>query len=343
MNNIILFGGASYEHEISIVSAIAIKKIIRSSPIFIFLSPDHNFYLIASEQMNASHFANGDYKKSPKLTITHGGFSKKGFFSSDLISGVVISMIHGADGEDGKVASLLDFFGIKYIGPRVEASVLSFNKHYTKFLASSANVKTISYEVIKRGDKPTTPYPFIIKPLRLGSSIGVSVVREEKDLDYAIDVGFEFDSELLIEPFIADVKEYNLAGCRVGDKWKLSIIEEPQKKELLDFDQKYLDFARTEQANRASLSENLTNGIIESFKRIYNTGFDGAIIRCDFFIIDDEIYLNEINPIPGSLANYLFDSFADLIRSLSNAQKSYKKIEVRYDYIHSIKSAKGKL
>lgn len=343
MSNIIVFGGASYEHEISIISAIAISKLIRSDDKFIFLSPDHNFYLIEKSDMKASFFASGEYKKSPKLTITHGGFEQKKLFGSDLIGGVVISTVHGADGEDGRLASLFDFFGIRYIGPRVEASVLSFNKHYTKFLAQSAGVKTVAYEVITREKTPTIEYPFIIKPLRLGSSIGVSVVKSASDLEYALDVGFEFDSQLLIEPFIAGVKEYNLAGCRVDGEWKLSIIEEPAKKELLDFDQKYLDFARTEQVNRANLSADLISKLEESFKRIYSAGFDGAIIRCDFFVVDNEVFLNEINPIPGSLANYLFEDFADLIRSLTATQKAFKKIAVSYDYIHSIRSAKGKL
>lgn len=343
MDKIILFGGASYEHEISIVSAIAIQKLIRSNAKFIFLSPDHNFYLIDPINMKATYFAGGDYQKAPKLRITHRGFEKKSLFSSDLISGVVISTVHGADGEDGKLASLFDFFGIRYIGPRLEVSVLSFNKHYTKFLANSVGVKTIDYEVIKRGDKPQTAYPFILKPLRLGSSIGVSVVREEKDLEYAMDIGFEFDRELLVEPFIANVKEYNLAGCRVAGEWKLSIIEEPSKKEMLDFNQKYLDFARTEQAREAELDLDLIDKIEESFKRIYEAGFDGAVIRCDFFVIDGEVYLNEINPIPGSLANYLFEDFVGMVDSLTAEQKAYRKIKVSYDYIQSIKSAKGKL
>lgn len=343
MKKIIVFGGASYEHEISIVSAIAIQKVLKSACEFVFLSPDHRFFHISPDQMKATYFASGDYKKSDELTITIGGFVKKSLFKTTLLSGVVISMVHGADGEDGKLASLFDFFGIKYIGSRVEASVLSFNKHFTKFLASSAGVKTLDFEVIRSGDEIKTPYPFILKPLRLGSSIGVSVVKTPSELAYAQDVAFEFDSEVLVEPFVAGVKEYNLAGCKTHDQWHLSIIEEPAKKDMLDFDQKYLDFARATQANEANLPDQIKLEIIEAFKRIYSSGFDGALIRCDFFVINDQVYLNEINPIPGSLANYLFNDFPAVIEALVSSLKSYKNITVSYDYIHSIKSAKGKL
>ncbi|MDR2904334.1 MAG: D-alanine--D-alanine ligase [Helicobacteraceae bacterium] len=341
---IILFGGQSYEHEISIVSAIALYQALTSQCVFVFLSGDRRFYLIDLMDMKADYFASGRYKKAPELFLARGGFVRKGFFGYAPIDGdEVVNVSHGADGEDGKLAALFEFYGVRYVGPRLEASVLSFNKHYTKFLASAAGVKTLPYEIIKRGDKIKTPCPFILKPLRLGSSIGISVVKSEADLPFALDAAFEFDNEAIVEPFITNVREYNLAGCFAGGEWKLSIIEEPKKREVLDFDQKYLDFTRDKKPAAAALPVGVAESMRETFKRVYNHGFAGSLIRCDFFVIDGEVVLNEINPIPGSLANYLFDNYEEIINALIASLPERRDITVTYNYIHSIRSAKGKL
>ena len=83
--------------------------------------------------------------------------------------------------------------------------------------------------------------------------------------------------------------------------------------------------------------------IIQSnFEKIYDCLFEGALIRCDFFVIDGEVYLNEINPIPGSMANYLFADFSKAIENLSESLPHTKRVKSTYEYIHSISQAKGK-
>jgi len=342
----IIFGGSSYEHEISIVSAITLKSVIKKHSLkFIFIDANRDFYLIDEANMKSKFFSSKDYlKKSKKLNLIKGGFEIPGVFGSKKVNfDVVLNLIHGRDGEDGKLASILEFFDIKYIGPRVEASVLSFNKLYTKYLSQTLNIKTIDYQLLNRDDKRECKFdfPIIIKPLRLGSSIGVSVVKSKDEFDYALDVAFEFDNQVLIEPFIDGIKEYNQAGA-YGDEWILSIIEEPQKEEFLDFDKKYLDFARDEKVNEATIDSDLKEKLIEAFKKIYKPLFNGAIIRCDFFVLDNEVYLNEINPIPGSLANYLFDNFDNLLSQIATNLPKEKTIKIDYLYINSIQKAKGK-
>jgi len=342
LNLAILFGGASYEHEISIVSAITLKDKLSSLDLeFIFLDQDHTFYYIDAAKMDAKTFSSGSYKKSPVLILEQGGFSQKTFFASKHASfDRVLNLIHGADGEDATIASLLEFYHIDYIGPRKDASVMSFDKFMTKAYASACGVDTVSYELLSGQRKSTTPFPFIIKPTRLGSSIGVSIVKHEEELDYALDVAYEFDDRLLIEPFIEGVKEFNVAGCMTNEGLQLSIIEEPQKEEFLDFDKKYLDFSRSEQVNEADISDALKKSLYEAFEKIYTPVFEGALIRCDFFLVDDKVLLNEINPIPGSMANYLFEDFTSLIKNISLPKK--KNIKINYTYLHSIRSAKGK-
>lgn len=341
----ILFGGASFEHEISIVSAITIKeKLSRFELSFIFCDQDHKFYMIDPAKMKAVTFSRGEHRKMPQIFLINGGFEQRGMFGSKRFEMPVLNLIHGADGEDGTIASLFDFFGISFIGPRKEASMLSFDKHYTKWFAQSVGVKTLPYEVLRK-DAPrtvTTAYPFIVKPSRLGSSIGVSIVREANELDYALDVAFEFDEIVLIEPFIAGVKEYNLAGFSARGEITYSIVEEPQKAEFLDFEKKYLDFSRSAKVAEAEIGNSLVTQLQAAFKTLYSPLFEGALIRCDFFEIDGEIYLNEINPIPGSIANYLFEDFSGAIHKLLGSLPDKKAIRVQYDYIHSISQAKGK-
>jgi D-alanine-D-alanine ligase len=345
MNIAILFGGSSFEHEISIVSAITMKKVLKKSTLtYIFVDSNREFYLIDTKTINSKLFSSGEYKKSKQLTLKKGGFFAEGMFGSKAVDfDVALNLIHGRDGEDGKIASMMEFFGIPFISPRMEASALSYNKLYTKFLAESLGVKTVAYEYLSKNDEReiTMDYPVIIKPVRLGSSIGVSIVKDASELDYALDVAFEFDTDVIVEPFIEGVKEYNQAGCYTKE-WELSIIEEPHKEEFLDFEKKYMDFSRDSQVLAANIDDALKVKIQESFKKIYESLFNGSIIRCDFFVVEGEVLLNEINPIPGSMANYLFEDFEGMVVRLASNLPKEQAISVNYDYIHSIQSAKGK-
>ena len=341
----ILFGGASFEHEISIVSAITLKEKLSGFELsFIFCDGDRKFYLIDANKMKATTFSKGEHKKMPQLTLSTGGFTQKSMFSLVEYNSVVLNLIHGADGEDGTIASLFDFYSIKYIGPRTAASVFSYDKRYTKYLSEAIGVKTLKYETQRINEHKilSLEYPIIVKPASLGSSIGVSIVKEENDLDYALDSAFEYDDNVLIEPFIEGVKEYNLAGYMANNEMHFSIVEEPHKEEFLDFEKKYMDFSRSEQVLKADISDELIVKLKTAFEKVYRGLFEGALIRCDFFVINNMVYLNEINPIPGSMANYLFKDFASSVEALSNSLPTSKKIKVSYDYIHSISSAKGK-
>jgi len=343
MKFLILFGGSSFEHEISIVSAITLKdKIKKNETLFVFLDEERNFYLIEKENMKSKYFSTREYKNAQKLEITKGGFKyQRGFFKKEyyIKFDVLINLIHGRDGEDGKIASLTQFYKIKTITPNIEASVISYNKLYTKMYAKEIGVNIIEYEVI---DKPKTEFdfPVIIKPARLGSSIGVSIAKNQKELEYAFDVAKEFDDLILVEPFIEGIKEYNLAGCKVNEEWIFSKLEEVQKKEFLDFEKKYMDFSR--KGTNFEENKELKSKIENEFKKVYTQTFKNALIRCDFFVKDNKIYLNEINPIPGSLANYLFEDFENVLEKLAKSVFLEREIKIDYAYINKIQMAKGK-
>ncbi|PAF51354.1 D-alanine--D-alanine ligase A [Helicobacter sp. 13S00401-1] len=341
----IVFGGASFEHEISIVSAISLLKKGLSIKQCIFLDGSHRFYLIDKKDMKSTYFSNGKYKDAKELFLGVEGFYTKGMLGKvvPLETNIVINLIHGKDGEDGTLSALFDFYKIRYIGPRAEASMLSFDKSLTKLYAATCDVKTLRYEIVSREDRVVTlKPPFIIKPLRLGSSLGVSVVRDIKELDYALDVAFEFDNKVIVEPFVENVKEFNLAGFLAKEGMVHSVVEEPVKKEFLDFENKYLDFSRTTEVSKAVLSESLESRLKLNFDKLYGDIFAGALIRCDFFVIDDEVYINEINPVPGSLANYLFTDINASLNALALNLPKNELIKVSYKYIDKIHKAKGK-
>ena len=342
----IVFGGVSFEHEISIVSSIAMKEVLKNDLIYLFLDASRDLYHIPTDIIKSKLFSSGDYKKFDKVYFQKNGFYKKGgLFSKDkdIDFDVVLNLSHGGDGEDGILSSVLDFYNIPFIAPRTEACVVSSNKFLTKGYAFSVGVNTLDYRYYTKEDKILVDtFPIILKPVKLGSSIGVSIVKSQEELEYALDVAFEFDNAVIIEPFISGVKEYNLAGTKINGEFKFSIIEEPQKAEFLDFDKKYLDFSRTSKAIAVDLGEKLNNEIKESFKRLYNTLFEGSIIRCDFFIVNDTVYLNEINSIPGSMANYLFEDFNTLFNNLANSLPVKKHIPITYEYVNKIQASKGK-
>ena len=341
MNLIILFGGSSFEHEISIVSAITLKdKIKKHNLTFVFVDKDRDFYLIDRDNMKSKYFSTFEYKKAKKLNLVKGGFEYKKLFGSEKISGVVLNLIHGRDGEDGKIAGIMQFFGIKCITPNLEASVLSYNKLYTKMYAKEVGVKVLEYKYITDDSYIPNNFPVIIKPVRLGSSIGVTIAKNIDEYRYGLDVAFEFDDGVIIEEFIEGINEYNLAGCFAGE-WIFSKVEKVKKDEFLSYEDKYLDFSRKE-AKTEEISKELEDKLKENFRKIYNTTFKGSLIRCDFFEIDGEIYLNEINPIPGSMANYLFSDFDDVIEKLANSLTFEKRIDIDYSYINKIQMAKGK-
>jgi len=340
----LLFGANSFEHEISIVSAIALKKVLKDELIYIFCDYNRDFYLIPTEKIKAKRFSSGEYKKDKKLELKQGGFFQKTLMGEKSVKfDILLNVIHGKDGEDGTISSLLNFFNIPFIGPRSEASVISFNKLLTKLYAKEFGVKTLNFKTLQKGDSRDIKltYPVIVKPTRLGSSIGISIVKNKNDLDYALDVAFEFDTQVLIEPFMEDIKEYNLAGCKT-DRYIFSLIEEPQKDEFLDFDKKYLDFSRTKRVNKAEIGEDLSKKMQEAFMKLYDPFFTGSLIRCDFFVLENEIYINEINPVPGSMANYLFEDFNSVIKELANYLPNTVVVPHLYRYINKIQSAKGK-
>lgn len=338
----LIFGGRSFEHEISIVSAIVLKNTLKSPKEFIFIDEEGLFYHILEKNMRADYFSKGEYKKANQLFLGKHGFFYKSMFSKKRLEvDVILDVIHGKDGEDGKLAGMFEFFDIPFIGPKIDACTLSFNKLYTKAYADLVGVKTLPYKTLYLGeDISKQSFPIILKPSRLGSSIGISVVKNEEELAYALDVGFEFDDTILIEKYQENIKEYNLAGTKIAGEFVFSTAEEPKKKGFYNFEQKYLDFKQDSKRSKAEISAKLELAMKEAFAKIYSRVFEGSLIRCDFFELDGELYLNEINPVPGSMAHYLFADFEGILINLAKQARVGKPPKINYAFLNSIQGSK---
>ena len=155
-------------------------------------------------------------------------------------------------------------------------------------------------------------YPVIIKPSRLGSSIGIEVCQSEKEIDMCLKNAFKYDKKVLIERYFKIDKEVNIAVIEDKGELILSNTEEPVfKDELLSFDDKYLKnaggFETIKRIVPARLDKEQFSQVSQIASKMYVALEMFGVVRFDFLVTDGVVYLNEVNTIPGSMANYLFD------------------------------------
>ena len=312
----ILFGGNSLEHEISIVTAFQLKNKLSNEYDIVMLYLDFNNNLYDASSMKVSDFKEADIKGLKPTRFELGGI--KGI----KIDSIIIAM-HGENGEDGIAASLCRFYSLSFVGCDIFASSLAMNKYLCYRYLSSLGLKMIPTRFYNYNDyiegNIKEEYPIIIKPNKGGSSIGICVANNEEELLDALAKVFNLTDEIVVQRFYFDIHEYNLALYENGYS-KLEMIM--NKSEFFTFENKYNDEFK-------EYHKMLVTDRLDEFKAIardvYNFIAASGIIRIDFFMIDNEIYINEINTIPGALSMYLFDDFISVIKELINASVVSKK------------------
>jgi D-alanine-D-alanine ligase len=278
----------------------------------------------------------GSSNKGVLKTVPQGLFSK----SKEIEFDVALLAFHGTGGEDGKFQGLMESANIAYTGTRVLASSVCMNKALTKVVLRTKGVNVLPDIVINRPEAKEgflditaitkdvdVKYPVIVKPCNLGSSVGVSKAYNIKELNTGLLNVFKIDNAAIVEPYIENLEEYNVSVSKAfGEGVKVSVIERPLKEgDFLNFKDKYLsggdmatklssscgdgmaDLSRV--INPPELSEDQTKFIKESAIKAFNAiGLNGAP-RIDFLMNKDtgELYLCEINTIPGSFAFYLWE------------------------------------
>jgi D-alanine-D-alanine ligase len=229
---------------------------------------------------------------------------------------VVFPALHGAYGEDGTIQGLLEMAGIPYVGANVFASAAAMDKEFTKKLAKAEGIPVGPYAVLRAGqslsesDKQRLGLPVFVKPSRAGSSFGITRVADWNDLDEAVATARAIDPKVLVEAAIfgreveCGVLEGEFGGAPEAST--LAEVRVSPEHAFYDFEAKYLEDA-TEFDIPANLSGEVTARVQDLARRTFTALDCAGLARVDFFVTDDDqVYLNEINTMPGFTATSMF-------------------------------------
>lgn len=317
MNVLLMFGGKSLESDVSVVSALYVYNLIkddsRYNKVLVYADYDNVLYTCSelTDIKNYQHLNKLLTKtneiallKTSEATILKSHKKSLNGLKIDLI----LPIMHGEGLEDGIIAGYTKFLQIPSVCPNVLEASMFQDKYITKLLLEKINIKTLAYQLLtKQNQNVTLNLPIIIKPLSLGSSIGITTVTNEQALTKKLQESFTYSNKLLIEPLIENFTEYSLALYKYKDNIYLSNVEKSYtNNEFYTFEDKYLTSKRVKLP--IDLNEEEINQIILMAKNIYNSYFEKGIIRIDFLKnqTTNQIYVCEVNTIPGNLSLNMF-------------------------------------
>ena len=380
----VIFGGETVEHEVSIISAIqAMNKMDEEKYeiVPIYITKDREWYtgdmlkdIDSYQDLNLIK----KYSTNVVLYYKDGSYvlQKKKGLAKRIIKEIDIAfpIVHGTNVEDGVLQGYLQSIGIPFVGPDVYAAVAGQDKTIMKDVWNSVGLPMTKYvwfydseyrnntdEVIKKVKK--LKFPVIVKPATTGSSVGISICDDEESLKEGLDNAIQYDSKILVEEVVENLKEVNIAVLGNHENQKVSEIEEVlSANKFLTYTDKYIGDGKDGKlkgfkkpvkgtskgmasANRklpAELSKDLREEVediaVKAFKALGTSGNS----RIDFLIDEKakKVYINEINSIPGSLAYYLWDAkginFTSVLDDMINIGiKDYKK---RISKVHSFET-----
>lgn len=319
-----MFGGRSTEHAISCVSA---GSILRA------LDPDQYEVVPVGITREGQWVLAGDDPASLAIVdrklpeITAGSGSAVVLADSQLIVrdpgagvssladvDVVFPVLHGAYGEDGTIQGLLEMAGLPYVGANVFASAAAMDKEFTKKLATVEGIPVGPYAVLRAGvslseaDKERLGLPVFVKPSRAGSSHGITKVTDWADLDEAVATARQIDPKVLVEAAIVGREiECGVLEGEAGGAPDASLLAEIKvgDNDWYDFETKYIEGGGYDLP--ADLPAEVTRRIQEYAKRTFTALDCAGLARVDFFVTaDHQIYLNEINTMPGMTPTSMF-------------------------------------
>ena len=336
MSVAVLFGGPTPEHDISILTGLlALRELhVRQGDAQgIYWSKTGDFFAVAPT-VEPPDFLEGRPKNATELTLRLGAdggfFSPGGRLGKDrrLDISTVILATHGGPGEDGTLQAALDLAGIPYSGPTVAGAALGMDKWAFGTVVAQSGLPTLP-RVLLTAETETLPFdgPYILKPRFGGSSIGIDVVADLATAKARLMTNTHFALGCVVEPFRADLTDVQIA-VRTYPTVQLSAIEKPIRRsenaEILHYRDKYVGGEGMVSAPRelpATLPEGQREIIESAARALVNLVNVRGVARIDFLANDSELYVNEINTIPGSLSKHLFVDpvlpFAQLLADLT--------------------------
>lgn len=331
----VIFGGRSSEHDISIITAhTPIIQSLRAAGQFdvwpIYIAKDGSWY--ADQAMNdMAYFTRDDFEallaKQKKVRILFDDGLKiiwPGIRSRTLRIDVAFPAMHGTFGEDGSLMGLLRMAGIPFVGCDIFASAVAMDKVLTKQVIDAEGIPAVSYVWFTKNDWEMKKdvlkesiarlkWPVFVKPVHLGSSIAIAKVKQKSDLENAVEVALHYDDKVLVEESVDNLIEITLP-IMGNDELRLAALERPlNKTEFFDFNDKYLSGGKKTGGVNSQYSEiparidgELTRQIKDFGKRTYHALGCSGIARIDFLIESStrQIYVNEVNTLPGSLYHH---------------------------------------
>ncbi len=366
----VIFGGKSVEHDVSIITAHnpVIDSLLATQKyevIPIYISKNGDWY--STPEMNdIEYFKSGLLEKLSKLKklqiSVNQGFEiiTPGILGKKIKIDIAFPAMHGTFGEDGSLMGLLRMANVPFVGCDIFASAVAMDKVLTKQVIEAEGIPTPKYEWFTRSDfeidrervlekLKLLKYPLFVKPVHLGSSIGISKVKDTKDLINAIEVALHYDEKVLVEEGVSNLIEVTLPMMGHGEPILASIERPLNKAEFFDFQDKYLSQGgkKTGGVNNAyseipaKLDAELVKKIRDYGARVYKALECSGIARVDFLIdsISYDVYVIEVNTLPGSLYQHNWKksgvSNIELVEKLIGfAEKRFenmKSTEVSFD------------
>ena len=342
----VFFGGKSVEHEISIITANqAISNINKEKYEIIPIYISKNGKMYTGENLfdlKEYKDLNKLLKSLEEIVCVNNGDTANvlrvdnKLFGRNIINSIDVAfpIMHGTNGEDGSIQGYLEILGIPYVGPDVLASSIGMDKIMMRRILKEQNIPSLDYiafyslEYIKNEEKYIKEieekliYPVIVKAGKLGSSVGIKKAKNKEELKEAIEFSMEFSDRIMVENAIVNLKEINCSV--IGDMIdaKASILEEPMgSDEILSYTDKYVGGGKTKSSGSkgmaslqrkvpAEISEDIAKKIQEIAIKTFKILGCNGVSRIDFMIDleSNNIYVNEINTIPGALSYYLWEA-----------------------------------
>ena len=339
----VFFGGRSTEHEISVISANqAMAAIDRSKydVIPVYISKQGHWYT-GAQLTDVKNYKNikqlldsctevymrpvfGDYNLYPV---------KESFFGTSkpvAAIDVVIPVLHGSNGEDGIFEGVLETIGIPYAGCSTLASANGMDKITMKMILQAEGIPVVDYvwftdkqwgaqqaQLIEKVESKLG-YPVIVKPANLGSSVGIGAANNREELLDRVADASRYSTRIIVEKMVRKLQEINCAVLGDADEYETSVLEEPIKSgEILSYTDKYMGGTKGQhgmQVSKKRIPADLPQDVTERIQFLASETFRvlscHGVSRVDVMIDGEsgEIFVNEINTIPGSLSFYLWEA-----------------------------------
>ena len=376
----VFFGGKSVEHEVSIITALqAIENMNKEKydVIPIYIAKDNKMYC-GNGIGDIKRYTNLKelLKNSTQVTLVQRGEkvaiirSDKKFYEKEVYDYIDIAfpIVHGTNVEDGTIQGYLKMFNIPFVGCDVISSAIGMDKYVCKCVLKENGLpvldcKCFSKKAYHDNDKKVIeeienaiPYPVIVKPINLGSSVGISIANDQEELQEAIEEAFTYAKKILVERAIKNLKEVNCSVLGDYEETMASECEEPIKTdEILSYQDKYISGGKKMGGKLEGSKTSMNAGVLklpadisketkekiqDLAKSVFHILGCTGVIRIDFMIDQDldKIYVNEVNTIPGCLSFHLWRetnvSYTDLIDKLIeiSLKRNREEEEITYSF-----------